>query len=85
MPDARLTPEQLARFRADYHECAATVMPLALECELLTAERDRLAAACREAVARLEGLPDGARGFGLAAVARLLAEALATGEGVGDG
>jgi hypothetical protein len=50
----RLSPDDLARFRADYHECAETVMPLVLECEALTAERDRLAAAVRDALARLE-------------------------------
>jgi predicted nuclease with TOPRIM domain len=39
MPD-RLTPEQLARFRADYHQCGVTVVPLLDEIDALTAERD---------------------------------------------
>jgi chromosome segregation ATPase len=36
----RLTPEQLARFRADYHQCGVTVVPLLDEIDALTAERD---------------------------------------------
>jgi hypothetical protein len=51
----RLTPEQLARFRADYHQCATTVMPLVLECEALIAERD----AARAEVARLQRQVEG--------------------------
>jgi hypothetical protein len=44
MPD-RLTPEQLARFRTDCHQCGVTVMPLVLECEALARERDAARAA----------------------------------------
>jgi hypothetical protein len=46
MPD-RLTPSDLARFRADYHQCRATIVPLLDHIDAVTAERDRLAAALR--------------------------------------
>jgi hypothetical protein len=36
----RLTPEQLARYRADYHQCGVTVVPLLAEIDALAAERD---------------------------------------------
>jgi hypothetical protein len=38
MPDARLTPEQLARYRADYHQCGATIVPLLDHVDALTRE-----------------------------------------------
>jgi chromosome segregation ATPase len=36
----RLTPTDLARFRADYHQCRTTIVPLLDEIDALTAERD---------------------------------------------
>jgi chromosome segregation ATPase len=36
----RLTPADLARYRADYHECRVTVVPLLDEVDALLAERD---------------------------------------------
>jgi hypothetical protein len=53
MPE-RLTPEQLARFRADYHQCGVTIVPLLDEVDALTAERD-------EAAKRAEYLADAIR------------------------
>jgi seryl-tRNA synthetase len=51
----RLTAEQLARFRADYHECGKTVVPLLDEIDALTAERDE----ARAEVARLQRQVEG--------------------------
>lgn len=38
----RLTPTDLARFRADYHQCGVTIMPLVLEVEAAWADVARL-------------------------------------------
>jgi hypothetical protein len=36
----RLTPTDLSRYRADYHQCGVTITPLLDEIDALTAERD---------------------------------------------
>jgi hypothetical protein len=76
MPDARLTPEQLARFRADYHECGKTVMPLVAEVEAAWADvarlRALLLAACRAAPEAV--VTDGDTTMALAHLARRLGE-----------
>jgi hypothetical protein len=41
MPETtRLSADDLARYRADYHQCRLTIMPLLDEIEALTRERD---------------------------------------------
>jgi hypothetical protein len=51
----RLTAEQLARCRADYHECRVTIVPLLDHVDALTAERDE----ARAEVARLQRQVEG--------------------------
>jgi uncharacterized small protein (DUF1192 family) len=47
----RLTPDDLARFRADYHQCVATIVPILDEVDALTRERDEARSAWAELLA----------------------------------